>query len=490
MPSTDWAKIESSLLDISAFTSVVDGIGDTLDAAKTALEVSRAAMDVAFDTVIPDAVSIAIDTVSEALNAATAPLRLDGAIHVILLPAGEYGYEGITEALGRAFNDTDDLNRPNFDPEVFVAGAMLLGTADTYHEVVGSALRMAAISANPNRAVLPLRMTVQGLPAYGLPVPQNIIAAPYRKNGACAVRVLWDPEHALGTTVRKIDIPVEAFTINGVKVIRSTVPLARAYYDETAFPQDTVVFDIPFAGVDKPQVYSDEDVEEDTVYYYTVCYTFTDATGDTLGPFYTGNSARVETKLTPDYPLTFHLPYWITVEGGLNALFPDVAAMTDYVQRFINGYIDAGGGRAENAGNIVSSFIDEEIARLDSYSSELDALSAKVASVAAPWPSGAIASFTFTSGGISAEIFTAISTKLYDDTDENRPDLTDRYSYALLLIAGSPTAAAALAAQSVFSLLVSGEDPAPSPGLDEAIASLGSAVDNLAVTFSAALEPL
>jgi len=479
MPATGWAKLESNVFDATILTSAIEGISTTIGLAKDVLEVAKVTTQTGVGSLVVNPIDTAINVVGEALETATQAFNLEGGVHVLFVPAADVSTGDLLESISKTLNNVSDLNRPDFAAGEYAAGGMFLGTANEYAAIVQSAERLAKMSRNPNRAVTPIRMALDGAPEYCLRSPQNVTAAPFVKSKSPAVRVLWDPERNLGTTARQVDAPKEKFKISKSYIVRTTAPLINSAYDPGTFPEGYVITEQAFPGYEKPNTFVDTDVESGTDYYYGVAYSYSDENDVEVGPYSVSNLAWVQPSQTPKHPLTFQAPYWISVDGGLNALYPDLTDVTEYINRFIQGYLDVASSRVSGADDAVGDFIDSEITRLSGYEGELNAMSSKLEAVAAPWPAGSLGAFAFHTGGSHQEILAEISGKLYDTADPNTPDVTRGYSMALILLASSATAAAAETAYGLISLLMAGNVPEPDPGLDASIASIGTGIESL-----------
>lgn len=482
MPVSEWQIIDSpSLVDVTPLSAVVDAVVDFADVAKASLEVAKqvALINAASVSTAPSSISTALQAINDVVDQFSPSFGLVGTPHILMIPAGVLSYDSLSKLFAATLGNTRDICRPQYDDGDFYACGCLLYTGASVDALAPLAQGFKTMFSTPNGAVRNLSSSISDAKERYplLPVPTELSAQSVVKNGTIGVLVRWPATPFISTGGKGfLETSAGEIDIKGVTIYRSEERPDNGL-TESIEKVATSTVELPFPGYEIPGEYFDTDVEVDKEYYYAAAYKVShNGAAEEIAERSSGVS-YVKVLQKTEFPTAFAPNVWASGKELADLFMPMSKDITGAVNKLLSRYSNAGTFSGSGATQSITDFFDGEIARINDIQNQIDKAFSIVDSLATLKPASSLGAVVFYGDGGNEEMKDFVDQAM---SSEDRPELPfGGVIGAVFVTVSAESMSEASAAYSAIASLLGGFTPESSAGLDAALASITTAINDL-----------
>lgn len=404
--------------------------------------------------------------------------------------AGNYGFmKDVVDSL----NDRNDILRPQFDQDAYVAGMFVVAGAESYLDIIPLIEKLKRLLSGKKKSgagegmASPDYPECRGLQAEIVPSAvgqlqkvQNRIEGggsthPY------AVKLSWDLPDRI--QVYRQGNWRYTFTIDKVVVFRSETKFSK-YANPEGLRQNYKLKEFDFDGL--LSVFYDDSIELGKTYYYGVGYNVS-ATAELDGKEINSAEylATADVVTSIDVPVEINLlprsgipPDWMLYPNPL-ALIPDLVEIVNNV----NAFLDSLEKRIDTKSDKFEEYINALTDEIDRYSRLATDIIGTIQDIVdlLTFPDVYIGAYDFAGKGGNGFLMSELGKALQNPSDPDRPpfDRGDEVVTGFVLYAGSATVGKLQAFQAFIEMLLGTAAGTASYNYAEAMASIGYATDEI-----------
>lgn len=404
--------------------------------------------------------------------------------------AGNYGFmKDVVESL----SDANDILRPQFDHDAYVAGMVVVAGAESYLDIIPLIEKLKRLLSGKKKSgagegmASPDFPACRGLQAEIVPsVIGQLQKIQNRKEGGgsthpYAVKLSWDLPDRI-QVYRQGDWRY-TFTVDKVVVFRSETEFTK-YTNPEGLRQTHKLKEFDYDGLLSD--FYDDSIELGRTYYYGVGYAVTgvsELNGEEVNSVEFPASADAVTSIV--VPVEINMlpragvpPDWTLFPNPL-ALIPDLAEVVNNV----SGFLDSLEKRIDTKSKKFEEYIDALTAEIDRYSRLATSIIGTIQDIVdlLTFPDVYIGVYNFAGKGGNGFFVKELGKALQDPSDSDRPpfDRGDEVVTGFVLYAGSATVGKLQAFQKFIEMLVGTAVGTAAHNYAEAMASIGYATDEI-----------
>lgn len=397
------------------------------------------------------------------------------------------GNAGFVRTVVESIADTQDLNRPLFNDNTYVAGFHFLAGASDFAQLLGLITALDAILGQRG---------VPGLTVAGLPVPQNLRGLPYTDvtTGNRGFSLTWDGSprlvqvDPLRTNCRITQVAI--IRSENPKTLSATSPLTlfgtAALSVGTKTPDGktevVAILDAQLAAVPNTHIDTAASIKEGVKYYYYATYNIELAPQELslnaaifkpYGFYSLSNACPVTAQAKSVKTSTGAPPDWWRTPSLLRAI-PFIEDLINVLITSLRQF-EAGINANVDALKQYVAYLRKEVVRLQALIAEITAIIDRVTAILNVSTSAGVYGRTFYGkGGVNFMLADLAASLAPTNADPGRPpfDRGDEFVTGLVLLGGFPSEDGATKVLSLLDLLFGTAESATADALAQAVASI------------------